>query len=347
MRRERALVSGPILAATLLVAASSIAHEVGLSRGVYRLEGGALDAQLTFARREVIGLVAGLDENVDGALTSAEVERAREALTGAVAGRIKVEGGGGPCAAELIAAALAEEDGLGVHARYRCPSAAPELKVDLTLLDDLPFGHRHLARLSGNSGPSDALLSRRDRRFTITASAPRPDSAPVPVASVLPAPALPAPSSPLLLGATRALTRPDPPLLLLAFALGRTGRRAIVLAALAFVAASLLGLVLAARGVWAPGPALLGPALAIAVGYVGLDALLREPTARPWTMALPFGLVQGSALARLPEPALDLRGSSALASFTLGAGLVELVLAALLIAAVAALRARLRRRADG
>ncbi|MEO7328075.1 MAG: HupE/UreJ family protein [Minicystis sp.] len=309
---------------------------MGLSRGEYRLESGVLDAQVTFAHREVAGLVAGLDENGDGALSAAEVARSREAVSAALAGRIKVVGEGAPCAAELISAALADEDGLTVHARYRCPSAAPEVKVDLALLDDLPFGHRHLARLSGNSGPSDALLSRRDRRFTITASAPSSSSPSA--APPSPSSPLPAASSPFLAGVVRVFSRPDPSLLLLALAFGRREIRAIVFALLAFTAASIGGLVLAARGVWAPSSAVLGPALLIALAYVVVDDLLRASTTRPWSMALPFGLAQGAALALLPAAAIDLRAPSALTLFGLGAGLAEIALAALLIALVIARR---------
>jgi hypothetical protein len=87
----------------------------------------------------------------------------------------------------------------------------------------------------------------------------------------------------------------------------------------------------------------LGPALVLAVVYVGVDNLLRAPTSRPWALALPFGLVHGFALALLPALPLDLRAPSSLTAFALGAGLVELALAALLVALVPALRARFGR----
>jgi hypothetical protein len=336
--------STPAIAAALLLAAPALAHEVGLSRGEYTLEGGVLTAQITFARREVIGLVAGLDENGDGALTAAEVERSREAFAGAIAGRIKVDAAGAACAPELISAALADEDGLTVRARYRCPGAAPQVKVDLTLLDDLPFGHRHLARLTGNDGPSDALLSRRDRRFSLSASLPRP-GAPTSPSGAAPSPASPSGAplstpSPFLLGVARIVTRPDPLLLLLALSLGRAGRRPLALAALAFSAASLLGLVLAARGLFVPSPAVLGPCLALALVYLGLDTLRREPGARPWLHALPFGLAQGFALALLPAPAMALAAPASLAPFAVGALLTSLAAAALLVAAVSFARER-------
>ena len=57
------------------VARPASAHEVGLSHGEYAASGASVTAQLTFARRDVLSLVAGLDADHDGALTEAEIAR--------------------------------------------------------------------------------------------------------------------------------------------------------------------------------------------------------------------------------------------------------------------------------
>ena len=65
------------------------AHEVGLSRGEYAAVGATVTAQLTFARRDVLTLVAGLDADHDGTLTAAEIAEGQESMNGALAGRIR------------------------------------------------------------------------------------------------------------------------------------------------------------------------------------------------------------------------------------------------------------------
>jgi len=150
----------------VLAARPARAHEVGLSRGEYAARGASVTAQITFARRDVITLVAGLDADHDGTLTAAELERDRDAIAGAIVGRLHVRGDGAACPGELAEARLAEEDGVSFQAIYRCPAPPRAVDIEVALLEDLPFGHRHLAHFAGASGPSDAVLYLRNRSFS-------------------------------------------------------------------------------------------------------------------------------------------------------------------------------------
>src|SRR3954471_7439523 len=88
-RAPLALVSSAFLL-VVLVAVPARAHEVGLSRGEYAAVGATVTAQLTFARRDVLTLVAGLDADHDGTLSASEIASDRGAVSGALIGRIKV-----------------------------------------------------------------------------------------------------------------------------------------------------------------------------------------------------------------------------------------------------------------
>jgi hypothetical protein len=280
---RRALATLGAIGAAALVAARAYAHEVGLSRGEYVVEGATVKAQVVFARKELSSLVAGLDADHDGALTSAEVTAARGSIEGVLVPRIVVKGDGAPCPGTLERAELTEQDGVAIHSLYRCRERPRELAVTLTFLDDLPFGHRHLARASAGAASIDRVLSQRSPTLSLA----------------VPAEATPPPraASPLARGALQVLTRYEEPAFLLALLATCGSLRAALLAAVAFVGAAAVGLVVGARGIFVPGPLALGIAVALSLVYVGLDALASPDPERRWRVALPFGVVHGLACA--------------------------------------------------
>jgi hypothetical protein len=308
MRRSAAAAVGFAVA---LAAARAGAHEVGLSRGEYVVEGSTARVDLAFARRELSGLVATLDANGDGALTSAEVEAARGAIEGALVNRVKVKGDGVACPGSLERAELTDQDGIAVRAIYRCSKRPRAVAIDLTFLDDLAFGHRHLARASTGAGPVaiDHVLSQRSRSLTIDV----PEG---------PAPAPREEGGAFAHGARRVLLRHEAPAFLLALLASRVGARGMAIAAACFTAAVALGLWLGARALFLPSPAAVAAAIAISLVYVGVVA----PRARSGALlALPFGVVHGLGCAhafRAPEP---------LGIFTLGVGAGLFVIAAALL----------------
>jgi hypothetical protein len=304
-----------------------LAHEVGLSRGDYAVEGAGVRVEIIFARKELAGLVAGLDANHDGALTEAEVDAARDSIQGAVVGRVKVLGDGAPCAGTLQRAELTEQDGVLVRAVYRCAARPTEAKVTLALLEDVAFGHRHLARVYAAGGPVDQVLSQREPSFSFAVP---PDAAPA---------AGPAGDTdrPFEQGAREAAAAWTLPAFLLAL-LARSPRpRGAASAGGAFVVALAVGIVVAALGVFAPSPRAAAVAAALSVAYVGADDLAAPGEARvPW-IALPFGLVHGFGCAVAFQAA-----PGALAPFATGAAAVAAAMAVVLAVVLGRLGLRAR-----
>src|SRR6185503_16777801 len=267
----------------LLFGARAEAHEVGLSRGEYSLSGATLTAEITFARREVISLVAGLDADHDGALTAAEIEASRDAIDRAVIGRIKVQSAGAACTGALDEARLAEEDGMVLRARYRCPAPPREIAVDLTLLEDLPFGHRHLARTAAPSGPSDVNLSQRSRSFSIAAGPAEEGAEPGAAAKPAHGGAL----SFFPLGVEHILKGYDHLVFLLGLVLVGGRFRSLLWVITAFTIAHSITLGMAVLGVWAPSPRVVEPAIALSIAYVGVENFLVKDAEKRWRITFP------------------------------------------------------------
>ncbi|MFT3773339.1 MAG: HupE/UreJ family protein [Minicystis sp.] len=270
-----------IVALALVIApAPARAHEVGLSRGDFTADGNGVRADVAFARKELASLVAGLDENHDGQLTQAELDAGRDSIQGAIVGRIKVTGDGLACTGKLDRVELADQDGVAIRALYRCPQRPKEASIKLALIEDLPFGHRHLARAFAATGPLDLVLSQRVPSFSFTL--PAETSAPAT-----------APSTPALFagGAKHAATAWPLPVFLIGLLARSTHVRGALASAGAFVAALLAGLVIAAVGLFTPSPQAVTIAVALSLAYVGVDNFAGGER-KPW-IALPFGVVHG------------------------------------------------------
>jgi hydrogenase/urease accessory protein HupE len=301
--------------AVLLWCGFARAHQVGLSRGDYRWEAAALSVELTFARREVIDLVKGLDGDADGLLSPAEVEHAQKDLLGpAIIPRVEVSAGGAACAGAFVSAALVEEDGLALRAVYRCAEAKGPLRVDLALLSDLPYGHRHIAKVTAGGAASESVVFAGRRAFDI-ALPEQPSNA---------APKAGAEESSFFgffwMGIEHILFGYDHLVFLFGLVLVGGRLRAILLVVTAFTVAHSITLALAVLGVLAPGGRLIEPAIALSVAYVGAENLFVKDADKRWRITFPFGLVHGFGFAgalgeiALPRPEIPL----ALFSFNLG-----------------------------
>lgn len=327
MPRSTPLVLG---AAGLLALASTQAraHEVGLSRGVYTVDGAALTAELIFARGELRTLVPGLDVDGDGALTDAELAAGRSLLQSGVVDRVVVRAEE-PCPGALEQARLVEEDGATVTARYTCPAPPRRLSLALELIAGTRPGHRHLAQVvRAGAGPEDSLadlvLRRGQPRLALELA---PGAAP----STAPAGAY------FVLGVEHILIGIDH----LAFLLGLVvvgGRwRSLLAVVTAFTLGHSLSLALATLQIWTPSGAWIEPAIAASIAYVGAENFFVRDAAGRWRVTLPFGFVHGFGFAGalgevgVPPDAVGL----ALLLFNLGVEAGQLAVLAALLPALA------------
>ena len=299
-----------VLFLLLFCATDGHAHAVGVSRGEYRAEGASVRADLFFARMELVA-----------AQSSAEIG----ALSTWLRRGIVVTTPAGPCEGDG-AATPTEQDGVELTAVYRCAGPVAAFSVRLPLLADLSLGHRHLVTATSGSETVHGVLF---------AAAPELHVAGTGEAGSI-VPAL------FRLGVEHILTGYDHLLFLIAVVLVGGSLRAILAAVTAFTVAHSVTLGLAALGVWAPRPALVEPAIALSIAYVGIENCLVRDIGRRWRLTFVFGLVHGfgfaGALREIAVSAAEL--PAALASFNVGVEAGQLAVLAIVLPCTAWLARR-------
>lgn len=329
--------------------ARALAHQVGLSRGEYSVAGALVTAELTFAQREIAGLVGEADRDRNDALTDAEMEAGREALARVLVGGLVVEGDGVACPGKLDSARVVEADGVTLKLSYTCAAPPAEVRFDLALLEELELGHRHIFRGGVPPKLTEAILFRKKRSIEVLT---RPASAPGAAQPAAEGPAPPdapaaeaAPSSSLdlfLMGIEHILLGFDHLVFLLGVVLVGGRWRSILLVVTAFTLAHSITLALATLGVWAPSPRIIEPAIALSIAYVGVENYFVNDAEGRWRITLPFGLVHGfgfaGALQEVGLPQGDV--PRALLLFNLGVEAGQVAVLALVLPLLAAARKR-------
>lgn len=365
-RARRGLALALVGAALGLAPSAAAAHSVGLSQGSYRVRGAEVQVTLTFARGELRRLVPGSDRDRDGELSEGEVLAGVADLEARALAGVELALDGRPCVGALERAALTEEDGLEVTMTFACPAAGEALTITLPLLGELGPGHRHVARVIP-PGSDDARIERvlgRMRPRVEVGLAPRParpraaePRPPAAVAEPEPAPTrpadAPAPASErgpererwpyFALGVEHILIGADHLVFLLGLVLVRDRLRGRIAVITAFTAGHSLSLALAALGALHLSPAIVEPAIAASIIYVGVENVVlgTERERGRWRLTLPFGFIHGlgfaGALAEVGLPPGE--EAPALALFNLGVEAGQLLALALLLPLLAALDA--------
>lgn len=314
------------LVLSALAASPAWAHAVGISRGDYRLEGNRVEADITFARLEILGAFPDVDADHDGSISQRESQGARPAIEASIVQGLGVAEGSGRCSGSLEDVALSEQDGLTVHAIYRCPGPPADVSITADFLDSLSPGHRHL--VTGRSGQTvvHAVLFRGSRGFHLThmsGGGPHADTSSMTSAI----------TSLFRLGVKHTLTGYDHLLFLVGLILVGGRMRSLLAALLAFAVAHSITLATAGLGVWAPPSRIVGPMIALTIAYVGVENCFIQDAKYRWLITFPFGLIHGfgfaGALAGIELSKDQLL--PALASFNIGveAGQVAFLLIAL------------------
>ena len=299
MGRSRLLV----LALLSVLAGAARAHALRLSTGEVTVDGRQVQAVLQFARAEL------------------EALRPEE-----IAATVQVSSDGAPCLLTASSVAPVQEDGVGVTARWDCPSAPGRLRMSLGFLGGLPEGHFHVALVK-----APGLTVQRTAR----ASAP--------VLEIEAQPSAWAGAGRFLrLGAEHIFQGADHIAFLLGVLLLGGSFRQLVGIVTAFTVAHSLTLALATLGWVVPPPRLIEPLIALSIVAVAVENLLslrppvsaervRTAIAHRWRLTFGFGLVHGfgfaGALRALELPRALLAPS--LLTFNLGVELGQLVIVAL------------------
>ncbi len=300
-----------LLAVALLFSASAEgnAHEVGLSRGTYTVDGEVVVVDLVMAQREAASAAPELDADHNGNVSTDELDAGRAALQKNIVDRVRVTADGKPCGGKVAQAKLSEQDGFEVQTRYTCPAPVQQVDVELALLDDLAYGHRHIARVMQGVQVTETVLSRSQRRISLTATPGAPTAKP-------PSNRL----SMLGLGVEHILTGYDHLIFLLGLVLVGGRLRSLLWVVTAFTLAHSITLGLAALGVWSPSPRVIEPLIALSVAYVGVENFFVKNAEKRWRITFPFGLIHGFGFAgALREVAIP-KGDVPLALFLFNAG---------------------------
>ncbi len=302
------------------------AHAIGLSTGEYGATTGVLTAKLVLARGELLGLVPALDLDRDGELGSEELARGKSAASPLFA-HLAVTQQGAPCVATLDALTPTEQDGVTLAGHFDCAGAKPgAFTLRFGLLEDLPRGHRHLARELGGAGREDILFGKNDT-FTVGAAAPVGAGGGSGAASSAGPTRGPAGFLGFCwMGVEHILTGYDHLVFLFGLVLVRGRPRCLLTVITAFTLAHSVTLGLSVLGVWAPSPRFVEPAIALSIAYVGLENFFVPDARRRWRVTFPFGLVHGfgfaGALRELDLPRA--RVPVALVSFNVGVELAQI-----------------------
>lgn len=340
-----AALASAALVAVVAVTGRAEAHTIGLSSGEYAAAGSAVTAKLAFARGEIAQIAPLVDVDGDGHVTAAELAGARPQVQARVVDRIRVSADGRPCAGRLTDAALSEQDGLLLEARWDCGRPVARAAVDVALLDDLGRGHRHVARAVGAT-TRDQVLYRGHVAFEVEGAAGAGGAVGADAAGDQERGGEPTGDASawgfFKMGIEHILTGYDHLVFLLGLVLARARLRSLLAVVTAFTVAHSITLALAVLGVWAPSSAVVEPAIALSIGYVGVENFFVKDASKRWRITFPFGLIHGFGFAgALQEIALPpARVPMALVSFNLGVEAGQLAAMALVLPLVVLLRDR-------
>jgi hydrogenase/urease accessory protein HupE len=250
-----------------------------------------------------------------------------------VAGGVSVRSAKGDCGVRLTGARLTEQDGLALSLAAACPATAARYDVELPFLRIVSVGHRHLATWHGAATDRSLVAYESSPAFALERSSgdARSTGSPGGVAWPL-----------FRLGVEHILTGYDHLLFLFGLILVGGTLRELLVVVTAFTLAHSITLALAALGVVAPSPAIVEPAIALSIAYVGVENWFVKDAARRWLLTFPFGLIHGfgfaAALQEISLPKADI--PLALVSFNLGVEAGQVAVLALVLPLLLKLRRR-------
>jgi hydrogenase/urease accessory protein HupE len=314
-------------AACVVVAAPAAAHPVPFSYLDLRLQPQAVDATLVL---HIFDL--GHDLHVEPAerlLDPAVANAHASEIAGLIARRLQIAANGRALESNWTdVEVLVERQSLRIHARYALGRPAGIVAVRGTMFPYDP-AHQTFINVYEGTGLTQAVIDQRRTTFEYYAGTRQGVLAVI--EKFIPA------------GIQHILIGPDHILFLVGLLLLGGSIRRLALIVTGFTVAHSLTLSLAALNIFSPPARIIEPAIALSIVYVGADNLLMRQgrDLRVW-IAFGFGVIHGFGFANvLREMDLPARALGwSLFSFNVGVEMGQLLVVAVVAAALAALRAQ-------
>jgi hydrogenase/urease accessory protein HupE len=315
------------------VALDADAHAIGVSQGRYTPTGDRLQVELALARSELLVAIPALDADADGELVGSVLDAGQSALEEWIDQGLLVQRGLPPCHREGLTFGLIEADGIALALDYPCGESSDPWRVQVTLLDQLTLGHRHLATVGSSASESRYVLYSGQSELLLAASDENVDHGFVGM---------------IAYGVEHILTGYDHLLFVLGLMLLGGRRRDLFYTVTAFTLAHSITLAAASLQWFAPSPDLVEPLIALTIAWVGVENWLKVDPTRRWRLSLLFGLIHGFGFAgALGEAAIaPARIPTSLLAFNIGVEAGQLLVLSAALPALYALR-RLRYSAQG
>jgi hypothetical protein len=303
---------------TLVSERRASAHAVGVSSGEYRLQGKVVYGDIGMAARDLASFLPAIDTNHDGSIDGDEITAGRDTLARAVQTGFSVRDGEKQCVGTFDRAwALEAEGGVVYQIHYTCSDVPAALTLAMPMLDALPAGHRHLARLFRAGKAELKIFDRAHATWNLSDANNGTNGAGTSGKLAW---------SMLKLGVEHILTGVDHLVFLFGLILVGGRLRSLVGVVTAFTLAHSITLALASLSIFAPSPHIVEPAIALSIAYVGVENLFVKDASKRWRITFPFGLIHGfgfaGALREISLPRAQL--PVALVSFNLGVEIGQL-----------------------
>jgi hydrogenase/urease accessory protein HupE len=321
-----------ILACSVALAASALAHDPGLSSVTIHLGPNGCEATLRLAIKGAAQL-AELDQDHDGVVTQAEFVRSQSQLKAVVVANFVVALDGSVAKPESIQSRLDQNNNVELHLNFGAATFS-ELEIQSKLIGLLPPGHRQYLRVQdfGGRTVTERLLSADANQAIVPITVGNRPNAAGSFADFL------------LLGVKHILTGYDH--LLFLFGLLVVIRRFVssLKVITCFTIAHSITLAAATFSLVQIPSRVVEPLIATSIVYVGVENLLRgdDPKGRHF-LTFGFGLIHGLGFASvLREMGIGSRiGGVALPlfSFNLGVELGQISIAAVALPIIWKLRA--------
>lgn len=315
------------------------AHDMGISLTTARLQTNQLQLVIAFSLRE-IRLVAPIDEDHDGLVSTNEFLAGRDKLVAAVGQKCDVRFDETPAQPTSARTSLEEGDRVDVVLNYPAPQCH-ELHLKFEIIKQLRLGHRMFFTFikDGATPVADRLLEAHQNSISIVVDVGAPDQPPPPE------PARHTFVDFVKLGVEHIGTGYDHLLFLFGLLIVTRTFKSAFAVITAFTLAHSLTLAVATFD-WFMLPArYTEPLIAASIVYVGVENLARrgEPKAR-WVLTFTFGLIHGFGFASVLRDLGVGAGAGSVAlpllSFNLGVELGQVVVAAVALPLIWKLRTK-------